>query len=107
MRRRNYQVTLDEAAPGMVLSDDLLDAKGKTLLPANTALSADIITSLRKRDVETLPILGEEISEIEHVAEEHRHGQRLAMLFRKHTADDMATEILKQFVTTFRLGVQP
>ena len=107
MRRRNYQVTLDEASPGMVLSDDLLDTKGKTLLQAHTALSEDIIKSLRKRDVDTLPILGEEISESEHLADEQRHGQRLASLFRKHTPDDMATEILKQFVTTFRLGVQP
>jgi hypothetical protein len=107
MRRRNYQVTLDEASPGMVLSDDLLDAKGKTLLPAHTELSQDIIKSLRKRDVETIPILGEEISESDHVADEQRHGRRLERLFRKHTPDDMATEILKQFVTTFRLGVQP
>ncbi|HXA46554.1 MAG TPA: hypothetical protein VNW52_02905, partial [Burkholderiaceae bacterium] len=61
MRRRNYQVTLDEASPDMVLSDDLLDANGKTLLPAHTALSEDIIKSLRRRDVDTLPILGEEI----------------------------------------------
>jgi hypothetical protein len=107
MRRRNYQVTLDEASPGMVLSDALLDTNGKTLLPAHTALSEDNIKSLRKRDVDTLPILGEEVTEADHLVEVQRHGQRLERLFRKHTPDDMATEILKQFVINFRLGVQP
>jgi hypothetical protein len=106
MSRHNYQVTLDEAGPGMVLSEDLLDTQGKTLLPAGTVLSEASIASLRRREVDTLSILGEEVSEIDDVAELERQRQRLSSLFRKHVEDDMATEILRQFIHHFRLGVQ-
>ncbi len=106
MSRHNYQVTLDEASPGMVLSEDLLDTQGKTLLPAGTVLSEASIASLRRREVDTLSILGEEVSAIDNVAELERQRQRLANLFRKHAEDDMATEILKQFIHRFRLGGQ-
>ena len=53
MSRRNYQITLDEARPGMVLSDDLLDTLGQTLLPAGSILSDASIASLRRREVDT------------------------------------------------------
>jgi hypothetical protein len=102
--RRNYQVTLDEASPGMVLSDDLLDAQGGVLLPAGVTLSESTINSLRRREVELLPILGEELPDADDAASMEKHKERLQQLFRKHTEDDMATEILRQFVERFRLG---
>jgi len=104
MSRHNHQIMLDEASPGMVLSDDLLDAQGNILLPAGTTLSDSSIASLRRREVDLLPILGEEASDTDDVATLERHRQRLARLFRKHTEDDMATEILRIFICNFRLG---
>ena len=105
--RRNYQVTLDEANPGMVLSDDLLDAQGSVLLPAGTTLSESTIKSLRRREVDLLSIQGDELPEADDAAELERYKARLQQLFRKHSEDDMATEILRQFVTRFRLGDSP
>jgi hypothetical protein len=104
MTRHNYQITLDEASPGMALSDDLLDAMGKILLPKGSILTETTISSLLRRGVDTLSILGEEVSDIDDMAELERHRQRLARLFRKHGEEDMATEILRQFVINFRLG---
>lgn len=106
MSRRNYQITLDEATPGMVLSDDLFDTLGKILLSAGSILSDASIASLRRREVDTLSILGAEVSDTDNAAELERQTQRLARLFRKHHEDDMATEILKSFISRFRLGVQ-
>lgn len=102
--RRNYQVTLDEASPGMVLSDDLRDAQGGVLLPAGATLSESTINSLRRRDIDMLPILGDEEPDADDAATLEKHRQRLQQLFRKHSEDDMATEVLRQLVTRFRLG---
>lgn len=102
--RRNYQVTLDEASPGMVLSDDLLDAQGSVLLPAGTTLSESTLNSLRRREVDMLPILGDELPDVDDAAAMEKHKERLQQLFRKHTEEDMATEILRQFIQRFRLG---
>jgi hypothetical protein len=107
MSRRTYQIPLDEASPGMVLADDLLDDSGKILLPAGATLSDASIASLRRREIDMLPIVGEETADVDAAADLERHRLRLQQLFRKHTDDDMATEILRQFVFTFRLGANP
>jgi len=105
MGRRSYQITLDEAIPGMILADDLLDQHGKVLLPAGSTLTETSLVSLGRRGVDMLPILREESTEPDNEADLEKHRRRLGVLFRKHTEDDMATEILRQFVTNFRLGV--
>jgi endonuclease/exonuclease/phosphatase (EEP) superfamily protein YafD len=102
--RRNYQVTLDEASPGMVLSDDLRDAQGSVLLPAGVTLSESTINSLRRREVDMLSIQGDELPEVDDAATLEKRKERLQQLFRNHTDDDMATEILRQFIERFRLG---
>jgi hypothetical protein len=103
MARRNHEITLDEAGPGMVLSDDLLDEHGQILLPAGAVLTETSIAGLRRREVDTVPIQGDEIPE-DDAASMERHRIRLAQLFRNHREDDLATEILRQFVVKFRLG---
>ncbi len=106
MARRNQEIALAEASPGMVLSDDLLDAQGQVLLPAGATLTEAVIASLTRRGVDSLPIQGEEIED-ENPALQEQHAERLAQVFRKHSSDDMATEILRQFVYQFRLGSAP
>ncbi len=103
--RRTHQISLDEAGPGMVLSDDLLDAQGSVLLPAGATLSDSSIASLRRREVDMLSIQGEEVPDADDAATLEQQRERLATLFRNHTEDDMATEILRQLVTRFREGV--
>jgi len=39
MAARYKQIRLEEAQPGMVLSDDLLDTKGNVLLPQGAVLN--------------------------------------------------------------------
>jgi hypothetical protein len=102
--RRNYQVTLDEASAGMILSDDLRDAQGSVLLPAGTTLSDSTLTSLRRRGIDMLSIQGDELPDADDAAAQEKYKERLQQLFRKHGEDDMATEVLRQLVTRFRLG---
>jgi len=104
MSRLHTQITLDEAEPGMVLAADLLDTQGQVLLPGGATLSENSITSLRKREVDTLSILGDEVAEADHAEELAEYEERLARVFRKHDEQDMATEILRQFVYNFRFG---
>ncbi len=106
MTSRSKQLTLDEATPGMVLSDDMLDSHGKVLLPAGATLTETTLASLRRHDIEMLPILCEALSAADEAAELARHQQRLAVLFRKHV-DDEATALLLQYVTRYRLGAKP
>jgi len=103
MPRRNHEITLAQAGPGMILSDDLLDEHGNILLPAGAVLTETSIAGLRRREVDTVPVQGEEVGEDDAAARE-RHRARLAHLFRNHRDDDLATEILRQFVVKFRLG---
>ena len=104
MSRRSDRISLDEASPGMVLADDLLDEQGKILLPAGATLSESSIASLRRREIDTLPVCGEKVSEVDNAAAIEMHRQRLARLFRKHEEVELATEILRRFVSDFRLG---
>lgn len=103
MARHDHQIALVEASPGMTLSDDLLDEHGQVLLPAGAILTEASIAGLRRREIDTVPILGEE-EEGQDAAIAEQHLQRLDRLFRKHSDDDLATEILRQFVIKFRLG---
>ena len=104
MNRQHTQISLDEAEPGMILADDLFDARGQVLLPAGAALTPTILSALQRRDIGTMSILGDEIPEIDNSKNLEEHEQRLASVFRKQSDDDMATEILRQFIYNFRFG---
>ena len=105
MTSRSQQLELDKVSAGMVLSDDLLDSQGQILLPQGTSLTEATLASLRRHDVEILPILCEVLSDDDAAAERERYMKRIAILFRKH-ADDDATALMLHYVTHFRLGVQ-
>jgi hypothetical protein len=105
MARHYKPVALDEAIPGMVLSDALLDNHGNVLLAEGVVLTEGILASLRRHRIATLPIKSDDVSADDEEAELVRHEQRLAKLFRKpsNAADD-ATGLLQQYVQYFRLG---
>ena len=105
MTSRSIQLELDKVSAGMVLSDDLLDSQGKILLPQETTLTESTLASLRRHNVEILPILCEVLSDDAAAAEREHYMNRIAILFRKH-ADDEATALMLQYVTNFRLGTQ-
>lgn len=93
-----------ELRPGMVLSDEILDAQGQVLLPTGAVLSERSIAQLIQRGVDAVAVLcaappplrdpGETVARIEH-------------LFRKNdpdNADDEATGVLRRYITDYRLG---
>lgn len=99
------QITLDDARPGMVLSDDVLDLQGHVLLTKGMALTEPILASLRRHGVALVPVLAEDAPESAKESEIVHHEARLARLFRKRSiGSGDATALLEQCVRHFRLG---
>lgn len=107
----NYQhLALALVQPGMTLSDELLDAQGHVLLPQGTVLTEAMIALMPRHGIVSLAIVSAAVvSDEEAAAGMQQHEQRIARLFRKQDPDndaDWATELLRRFVTDFRLGPQ-
>lgn len=96
---------LNEVLPGMVVSDDRLDARGGLVLGQGTVVTEAILFSLQRRGIETLSIVAERGSNIEREAEITRQKERLAKLFRRYGGGP-ADKMLWQYVTQYRLGGQ-
>ncbi|HCE09041.1 MAG TPA: hypothetical protein DEQ40_10645 [Oxalobacteraceae bacterium] len=103
MISRQKQFDLDEALPGMTLSDDILDAHGGVLLPRGTTMTEATLLSLRRRGIDKLLVVNEALSAADLAAEQERLLQRLDRLFRK-CRNQEASELLLQSVTQYRLG---
>jgi hypothetical protein len=85
------------------LANAVVDNHGAVLLPAATALTDTMLRSLRRREIETVYIVNEDISEADLTAERERVEQRLTRLFRKCNSD-RAGRVLLQRITDYRLG---
>jgi hypothetical protein len=94
---------LDDAAAGVVLFEDVRDGQGSVLLPAGTALTDAMLTSLRRRGIDTIRVVNDEIPAAELAAERERVERRLATLFRRCNTEPACKELLQQ-VTEYRLG---
>ena len=88
-------IPLEQASAGMVLAADLCDG-GKVLLPAGATLSEASLTSLRRRGIETLEVLGEEAAEDAAAAEAERARRyaRLTRLFRASAEQGATGQLL-------------
>ena len=100
---RLIELDLDDVRIGMTLSDTLLDAHGGVLLPGGTILTDSNITSLRRRGIDTVVVVNDEISEADLAIERERLQQRLDRLFRK-SVNDAAHDLLLPQITRYRLG---
>jgi len=96
-------LALDETRPGMSLSDDLLDAHGNVLLPQGAVLTNAILSSLRRHHIEIIPITSGELTAAEEEAARRRHSERLFRLFRR-VGESESSQLLKQYMTDFRMG---
>lgn len=96
-------VNVDDAVAGMVLSKTVVDDRGGVLLPEATTLTDALLTSLRRRGIETVYIVNNDISEADVTAERERVQQRLARLFRNCNTE-RACRVLLQRITEYRLG---
>ncbi len=108
-----YQhLALSQVAPGMILSDELLDQQGQVLLPKGAVLTASTIALLPGHGITMLAVLrpaGEGAAQA--LPDPGAVARRLDTLFRKHTPGESesgpgATSILQLYITDFRLGTE-
>lgn len=98
-------IPLDDARPGMVLSDDLLDANGHILLRQGLELTAATLAALRHHRIETVAVTCNAPDGSDAGKTQTRHEQRIALLFRKLGNDeDDATGLLYQHILHYRIG---
>lgn len=103
MPERSRCIDLDDAEPGMVLAAAVLDRNAAMLLPDATVLTADMLTSLRRRGIDTLMVFGGEISDEEMEAERQRKRKRIDHLFRR-CPPGTACSALKEALLDYRVG---
>lgn len=103
MINRCKEVDLDDAEPGMVLSEAVLDVHGSVLLPVAATLTESMLTALRRRGIDSIFVVNDDISEEELKAERERVQLRLTRLFR-HCGTDGACGALLQQINEYRLG---
>ena len=106
MINRYKQVPLDDAEPGMVLSEAVLDAQRSVLLPEATVLTEVMLRSLERRGIEqvyVVDMVDDDISQKEWEEECRSIQERLDRLFR-HCRGKGASEALLQNVAEYRKG---
>ena len=102
-------VALGQAAPGMVLSHELLDRNGLVLLAKGAVLSEATIASLARHGIEAVPVARAGEAE---APDPEAVQARLDHVFRNNDRDDhedWATGLLRRYVEDYRLqrGVAP
>lgn len=107
MNAAHQMVSLEDASPGMALSDAILDHQGQVLLAQGTVLTAPMIVSLGRHDVAMLPIA---ISASETPAPNlEAVAARVAYIFRAGGTEpapgpaDTATAVLHRYIAAYRL----
>lgn len=102
-----YQhLALAELRPGMILSDELLDAQGHVLLSGGTVLTESTIALLPRHDIAAVAVLVAGGADAVAAPDPVLVQQRLAYLFRNNDIDDQndwATGILRRYVEDYRL----
>jgi len=97
------QLALADLRPDMVLSDDLHDPQGQTLLPKGSVLTQHAIDALQRHQVVSVPIVVGELTPEEIAARKAHAEARLARLFRLPLRTE-ADHLLQRCVRNFRLG---
>ncbi|HSY27195.1 MAG TPA: hypothetical protein VK832_06815 [Burkholderiaceae bacterium] len=103
MINRHLQLDLDDAEPGMILSNTLFDAHGGVLLPSGVELTESVLTSLRRRGIDQITVVNDRISEADLAIERARLQKGLDNLFR-NSIDRGASNSLKESVMQYRMG---
>jgi hypothetical protein len=102
MINRYKQVSLDEAAAGMVLAAEVHDRQGNVLLAQGTELSDTLLRALERRGVESVRIEDDGLSQEELAALREQVEQRLARLFR-NPHGGAADVLLREQLTAWRM----
>ena len=93
-------LAIEQVKPGMIISETLLDVKGDVLLPKGATLTPAIISSLQRRGIEVLAILGEESAAdpLAEQAKQERLQKRLVSLFRKCGSNEANSTLLRYLI---------
>jgi hypothetical protein len=106
MTNLHNRLPLDQAIPGMTLSEPLCDARGEVLLPQGATLTAAVLAALERRGIDFLPIAQNDEaaapSDAELEALRERARERVAHLFRR-TEGDGAGAALRQAILDLRM----
>jgi hypothetical protein len=106
MTNLHNRLPLDQATPGMTLSEPLRDARGEVLLPQGATLTAAVLAALERRGIDSLPIAHNDdaapLSDAELEALRERARERIAYLFR-HAGEHGAGDTLRQAILNLRM----
>lgn len=102
MISRCKQLDLDDAEAGMVLAADVLDHQGSVLLPAGAPLTEALLTSMRRRAIDSVSVVDDAISSEDLARERERVDARMAKLFRD-PAQNEANGLLRAELTAYRM----
>ncbi|BAN36099.1 hypothetical protein SCD_n02291 [Sulfuricella denitrificans skB26] len=102
--KTSKRFALDQLTAGMVLAQDICDASGGHLLTEGVALNDTTIASLRRRGIEHVMVVAEEILTPEQCATRKAEiGARIEHLFRQADDDPMLLK-LRVTLQTYRLA---
>jgi hypothetical protein len=106
MNNYRNQLPLEQATPGMTLSEPLCDAKGEILLPQGATLTEAVLAALQRRGIDMLPIAtnddAAQLTDAELEALRERARTRISRLFRR-CGSDGAAGLLQQYITQLRM----
>jgi hypothetical protein len=106
MNNYRNQLPLEQATPGMTLSEPLCDAKGEVLLPQGATLTEAVLAALQRRGIDMLPIAtnddAAQLTDAELEALRERARTRISRLFRR-SGSDGAAGLLQQYITQLRM----
>ena len=103
MINKQIEIELDDAQPGMTLSEPVIDGKETVLLPAGTVLTESTLKSLSRRGIDSIVVVNDAISEADLRLERERVEKRMAVLFRQ-CAPGSISQTLSQLILAYRLG---
>jgi hypothetical protein len=100
----SISISIDAAVVGSTLADAVHDAQGHVLLAPGTVVTAGVIASLRRRDVQSVTLLASEGSADRDAAIlEEQARLRLQVLFR-HTVREGLVNPLLHILPRYRTG---
>ncbi len=103
--KTSKRLALDQLETGMALAQDVLDAGGGCLLAQGAELTEATLASLRRRGVDHVMVLAEEVLGTEQrAAREAEVRARIERLFRKAGNDPMLLK-LHAAILQYRLSV--
>jgi len=101
--KRTIEIDIDDATPGMTVSDAVSDQQGNLLIPSGAALTEAMLKSLQRRGIDRIYVMNDAISEADLTVERAHLVARLEKLFRKYPAAG-AGNPLRLHIMQYRLG---